>query len=842
MASATTGRRLGRYHLADPLGGGPCGAVYRAKVYGVAGFERQFCVKRFHPELVALPVVAQRLSNAARAYGSLEHPRIARLHEYGVAAGEVFTATELVPGLDLMRLVAATHAVGQPLPPGAAVIVLAQVARAVGYAHGRGVNHLGLCPTNVIVTPDGDVKVADFGVLAQTLTLRPSNDGRLQHRINYLAPEQLLTENVSAATDVFALGAIAHELVTGERAFVGVSPLDVEHAILSGHVRDSGLPRPLGKVLARCFARSPFERFPDARALADAIDAALRVAPVSGGRRELAGLVKDAVSRLESMNEAQLSGAMTLAMPMPPQPMPQRRGEPPMSEGRQTDAVTTIRDPLAPPPGSAPARPVTARPSSSSPRSPVQNTLMGAAAAPIPPPPSRNHSPTRPPPIVPPVLTPRPVSRTMPPPAPMAAVPAEADADDSEEHTLQRDSSRALPAAMTPSSGPMPTAPPRLPNASPLPFQAATGGARAPLPGIEPLLPEPSPALGGPPGEAARLRLDTAWPNEGSIPDGAAPIDDGPLSDPMIEMFVDNDSEGVPVLPPLAAALPPAPPRAEVTAPSPHPSPPVRKSRASMVAVFLVLCAALGVGGVLAWDRWFRGDADAPAAGIADAEAPTQGSAVASAASADHDARAAAVGSVDASAATTDGAGERADAAAAAGAAVVDAGVAAAPPDAAVAVRPPLPGDPDAATAWTIESTPPGAVVYFDGAEQGLTPLKLGPSADRHTISIVMPGHALYTADVEGRGVHRATLEPVSPPSGPAGIKVKCKAKGRYYVFLDGRPTGQLCPTERIGVDLGEHTIEVYDLVTEERKAYPARVKETRNSLRIKVDEDDSTD
>ena len=78
-------------------------------MYGVAGFERQFAVKRFHPELVALPIVSQRLSAAARAYGSLEHPRIARLHEYGVAGGEVFTATEMVAGLDLMRLIAALN-------------------------------------------------------------------------------------------------------------------------------------------------------------------------------------------------------------------------------------------------------------------------------------------------------------------------------------------------------------------------------------------------------------------------------------------------------------------------------------------------------------------------------------------------------------------------------------------------------------------------------------------------------------------------------------------------------------------------------------------------------------
>ena len=98
--------RVGRYQLLEPIGGGPNGSVSRAKVFGVAGFERQFAVKRFLPELTVLSSHAQALSAAARAYGSLEHPRIARMTEFGVAQGQTFTAVELVGGLDAMRLLA----------------------------------------------------------------------------------------------------------------------------------------------------------------------------------------------------------------------------------------------------------------------------------------------------------------------------------------------------------------------------------------------------------------------------------------------------------------------------------------------------------------------------------------------------------------------------------------------------------------------------------------------------------------------------------------------------------------------------------------------------------------
>src|SRR5262249_41548863 len=96
--------RVGRYQLLEPIGIGPSGAVSRAKVFGVAGFERQFAVKRFHSELTATAAMAAMLSAAARSYGSLEHPRIARMSEFGVAQGATFTAVEYVPGPHPLRL------------------------------------------------------------------------------------------------------------------------------------------------------------------------------------------------------------------------------------------------------------------------------------------------------------------------------------------------------------------------------------------------------------------------------------------------------------------------------------------------------------------------------------------------------------------------------------------------------------------------------------------------------------------------------------------------------------------------------------------------------------------
>jgi PEGA domain len=145
---------------------------------------------------------------------------------------------------------------------------------------------------------------------------------------------------------------------------------------------------------------------------------------------------------------------------------------------------------------------------------------------------------------------------------------------------------------------------------------------------------------------------------------------------------------------------------------------------------------------------------------------------------------------------------------------------------------------PDRAVPDTVSivSTPPGATVFLDGAEQGKTPLTLPTARDKHTIAVVKSGFDLYLKEMAGGGAVQATLTEVTPTGGPAGIKVKCKTKDRYYVIVDGAGTGQVCPTERINVPLGPHTVEVYDLVTEQRTQYPVVVKDTEHSLRVKLD------
>jgi hypothetical protein len=234
----------------------------------------------------------------------------------------------------------------------------------------------------------------------------------------------------------------------------------------------------------------------------------------------------------------------------------------------------------------------------------------------------------------------------------------------------------------------------------------------------------------------------------------------------------------------------------------------------------VIAVAVLGVGGWLAYNEFFARDEKATGSGTQVVTPTTRDADVkitidAAAAVAAAEDAAVAVATLDAKAPV----------------AAIDAGVAAVAADAAVAITP-TPSDQ-----LVITSTPGRARVFLDGADVGATPLKLPGTPDRHTIAVLLPGHELYVAQVDGQGSFAIPLKEVTPAGGPAGIKVtRCKDKDRYYVFVDGKPTGMTCPTERIEVEIGPHVVEVYDVVSDSRKKFDVDVKDTRLSVRVKIE------
>lgn len=937
MESQAAPERLGRYQLLEPIGAGPNGSVARAKVFGVAGFERQFAVKRIAPELTASPAAAQQLSAAARSYGSLEHPRIARMSEFGVAQGTTFTAVELVTGLDAMRLVADAKLGGTGLAAGGALALVSQIARAVGYAHGRGLTHLGLAPTNVIVTPDGDVKVTDFGILAATLPTRPSDFTRLSNRIAYLAPEQLAGEAASAATDVFALGVIAYELVTGQRAYTGATPLAIAQAVLDGPPPDPTLPRPIVRVLQRCLARSPFERFPDARALADALDAALRVAPVPGTRKDIGAQVKATLDRLTALHEGELSGVLSLNLgtSAPPLPPSSEAGEVATTEFVRPDVPVAGPPPLVGPraaPPSPPAIPKIVTAPGVVPPPPPSMTMMGVAAA------KRQGSGSSPPvsiPTIPKIISPRNLKGSEPPSTPpLPGARGDRGRFDSVP-TMPGPSDRLAAADAARAAAESAPTRPENPAAKP---RAASEVARghnlsrtlSELGHLDEVTRERSPddgqsfesptrehavspvdiARSTPPEKELQRQMPVRAPSEAPtrvdpnrveeqisdldsasitlIADDPEPSRDAPTGE-MSPLLAEKlsfaarlDTHEVPlqvdvhtpeIPPPTSARVDTAPParvpdanlpgpsstmpgfaapmRAQsapvttgnVPAPTYPPLPPSKSGGGLKVMLALLVVGGLAAGGYYGYTQYLATNAGAGSG----AQVATIGSAdkpIAAAGSADDAGKSlttekaakgsAAVGSAAVPATNGSAQTQVASAGSAAKQTTTDKPTMDKPAtDKPAADKPAATGPSDQ---LQITSTPAGARVFIDGADQGTTPVKLPGSSDRHNIALLMPGHDLYVAEVDGHGQFAITLKAVTPSGGPAGIKVlKCK-KDRYYVYVDGKPTGMLCPTERIHTSLGQHTVEVYDAVSESRQKFDINVPDDRLSARVRLE------
>ncbi|MGD8897569.1 MAG: protein kinase, partial [Acidobacteriota bacterium] len=294
-----SGTRLGPYEVMEPLGAGGMGEVFRARDPRLG---REVAIKLVATEEDPSPDRLRRFETEARAAAALSHPNVVTVHDVGIHEGRPYLVLELLEGETLRE----TLRSGVPALRQAVAWAL-DVARGLGAAHERGIVHRDLKPENVFLTTDGRVKVLDFGLAklheplvsdeadreSPTAT-RDTSPGVVLGTIGYMSPEQVKGETPDARTDVFALGTVLYEMVTGRRAFGGSTAPEVLASIL----RDEppaleslvhGIPASLETVVRRCLGKHRSERFSSARELAGALEAALAsVEPTrTGGARPL---------------------------------------------------------------------------------------------------------------------------------------------------------------------------------------------------------------------------------------------------------------------------------------------------------------------------------------------------------------------------------------------------------------------------------------------------------------------------------------------------------------------------------------------------------------------------
>lgn len=274
------GQTLGRYRIVEKLGAGGMGEVFAAEDLEL---RRRIALKVLAPEVAADPQQLSRFRREACALASLNHPGIVVIHSVEEVDGLHFLTMELVEGRSLAAMLAA----GALAPP-AFFNVATPLADAIAAAHVQGVVHRDLKPANVMVTTSGAVKVLDFGLARAVERVRPpcgadSETERVLTREtilgtpDYMAPEQIRGEPPGTASDVYALGVIFYEMITGTRPHVAANVPELFASVLRDRPRPPAAwapacPAPLSRLIERCLARDPRERFPTARVLRDELD------------------------------------------------------------------------------------------------------------------------------------------------------------------------------------------------------------------------------------------------------------------------------------------------------------------------------------------------------------------------------------------------------------------------------------------------------------------------------------------------------------------------------------------------------------------------------------------
>ena len=286
---------LDRYRLVERLAVGGSAEVWRAHDEQL---DRAVAVKRLHPHLLPDAVSRQRLAAEARAAAGLSHPAIVGIYDIDTTGDWPALVMELVDGESL----AARLARDGPLPEREAAAIAADIADGLYHAHKRGIVHRDVKPGNVLLDRSGRARLADFGIarsLAESAE-RLTQTGSVMGTLRYMAPEQLTGGEIGPRTDLYGLGAVLHEALTGEPPFPAGSPVGLVEAQRAGAPTVPAVDPALAAVVRACLAYDPADRPIHAGAIADALRAWLAGGPSAAATQTMARpVLKPAVTPAE---------------------------------------------------------------------------------------------------------------------------------------------------------------------------------------------------------------------------------------------------------------------------------------------------------------------------------------------------------------------------------------------------------------------------------------------------------------------------------------------------------------------------------------------------------------
>ncbi len=359
VVALAPGSAIGKYTVVRKIAEGGMAEVYLAHQIGPADFSREICVKRIREHLSKDLRMLEYFVSEARLAASLVHPNILPVYDFDKDGDAYYLAMEFVHGRNLAQIVHEARKRKTPLSPFLVLHVVHEVAKALGHAHRyrspaapRGVVHRDVTPQNVLVTYEGLVKLADFGIAKAVGQV--STAGTLKGKFAYMSPEQARGDDVDVRTDVFALGIVLWELLTGQRLFLKKDDARTLEAVRNAKVvppseSNPAVPPDLSAVVVHALAKEPKERFQDGDEMAKALRAVLFAHPDEAARVDLGRMMRDLFGDPSDETEV-----VPVPVPRPP-PLPGRgavvEGPPPLGEGpliAPPNAPTAIRPPVLP--------------------------------------------------------------------------------------------------------------------------------------------------------------------------------------------------------------------------------------------------------------------------------------------------------------------------------------------------------------------------------------------------------------------------------------------------------------------------------------------------------------
>jgi serine/threonine protein kinase len=249
-----------RYRLLSPLGAGGMAVVYKAQDLALG---RLVAVKILREPHSSDPDFLARFQQEARSAANLAHPNIVTVHDFGRDGGRNYIVMEFIEGKDLKTLIKE----GAPFKPDRALDLAIQICAGIGYAHRAGLVHCDVKPQNILVTPDGRVKVTDFGIAKALASLQPGETTDVVWGSpQYYSPEQAAGEAPTPASDVYSIGVVMYEMLAGRLPFVA----STQQALAMMHLRDEpprltlfnpSLPETLERVVHKVLAKEPSARY-----------------------------------------------------------------------------------------------------------------------------------------------------------------------------------------------------------------------------------------------------------------------------------------------------------------------------------------------------------------------------------------------------------------------------------------------------------------------------------------------------------------------------------------------------------------------------------------------------